>query len=57
MLPANHWTEHRILNGGVRGRTEGAEGVCSLIGGTTISNNQNPPELPGTKLPTKEYIE
>jgi hypothetical protein len=25
MLTANHWTEHRDPNGGVRGRSEGAE--------------------------------
>jgi hypothetical protein len=30
-------------NGGVRGRTEGAEGVCNPIGRTTISTNQTPP--------------
>jgi hypothetical protein len=34
---------------------EKAEGVCSPIGRTTISTNQTPPELPGTKPPTKEY--
>jgi len=28
MLAANHWTEHRDPNGGVRERTEGAEVVC-----------------------------
>jgi hypothetical protein len=27
-------------NGGVRGRNEGAEGVCNPIGRTTISTNQ-----------------
>jgi hypothetical protein len=35
--------------------TEGAEGVCNLIGKTTISTNHTPPELSGTKPPTKEY--
>jgi hypothetical protein len=40
MLAANHWTEHGVPNGGVRERTEVAEGVCSPIGGTTISTNQ-----------------
>jgi hypothetical protein len=35
MLAANHRTEHRDLNGGVRGRTEGAEGVCKSIGKTS----------------------
>jgi hypothetical protein len=31
--------EHGIPNGGVRRKTEGAEGVCDLIGGTTVSTN------------------
>jgi hypothetical protein len=55
MLEATHWTEHGVLNGGVRERTERAEGVCNSEGRTMISTNQIPPELPGTKLPTKEY--
>jgi hypothetical protein len=29
-----------LFNGGLRGRTEGAEGVCNPIGRTTISTNQ-----------------
>jgi hypothetical protein len=32
MLVANHSTDHGILNGGVRERTEGAEGVFNPIG-------------------------
>jgi hypothetical protein len=44
MLIANHWTElgvpNGVLKGGVRGRTEGAEGICNSIG-RTISTNQN----------------
>ena len=36
MLTANHQTDHRVTSGGVRGRTEGFEGVCNLIGRTTI---------------------
>jgi hypothetical protein len=28
--------EHKALNGGARESTQGAEGVCNLIGGTTI---------------------
>jgi hypothetical protein len=56
MFIANHWTEHGVLNGGVREKTEGAEGLCNLIGRTIISTNQTPPpELPGTKPPTKEH--
>jgi hypothetical protein len=33
MLKANLWTEHRDPNGGVRGRTEGAERAPSGING------------------------
>jgi hypothetical protein len=33
MLAANHQTEHRDPNGGVRGRTKGAEGVLYGING------------------------
>ena len=40
MLGANHQTEHREPNGGVKGRTEVAEGVCNPIG-RTISINQS----------------
>ena len=46
MLTGNNQTEHGDPDGGVRGRTEGAEGVC---------NQQEPPELPGIKPLTKEY--
>jgi hypothetical protein len=46
------WSEP---NGKIRAKTVGAEGICNLIGRTTISTNQTPPELPGTKPPTKEY--
>jgi hypothetical protein len=55
MLVANDWTEHRVLNGGVRERTEGAERVYSPIGRTTMLTIQTSPEFPGTKPPTKEY--
>ena len=49
MLSANHWTEHKVPNGGAREMTKGAEGICSLI----RTNNMNqlvPPEHPGTKV-------
>jgi hypothetical protein len=36
MLAVNHWTEHKVPKGVARERTEGAEGVCSPIGGITI---------------------
>jgi hypothetical protein len=55
VLTANHWTEHRVP-GGIREQTEGAKGVCNIIG---MNNNISPPHLPpeqaGTKPPTKEY--
>ena len=38
LLTASHWAEHGDLNGGVRRRTEGAEGIYNPIGRTTISN-------------------
>jgi hypothetical protein len=31
MLATKHWTEYRDPNGGVRERTEGAEGICNPI--------------------------
>jgi hypothetical protein len=31
ILTANHWTELVDPNGGVRGRTEAAEGDCNCI--------------------------
>jgi hypothetical protein len=40
MLATNLWTEHWVPNGGVRERTIGTEGVCSLIQGTIVSTNQ-----------------
>jgi hypothetical protein len=55
MLTANHWTEHRVPNRGVRERTEGMEGDCNPTGRTAISTNQSPQELQGTKPSTKEY--
>jgi len=42
MVVASHWTEHGDHNGGVRERTDGVEGVFSLIGRTTISTSQTP---------------
>jgi hypothetical protein len=37
----------QVPNGGVRERTEGAEGVCNPIGGTIISTNQTPLSFQG----------
>ena len=42
MLTAIHLTEHWVSNGGARERRQGAEVVCSCIGGTTIWTNQYP---------------
>jgi hypothetical protein len=45
MLAANHLTDNGIPNGGVRKRTEGAEGVCNPIGRIAISTNQRSQSL------------
>ena len=42
MLIDNPCIERWLLNEGVRGTTEGAEGVCNSIGRTTTSTNQYP---------------
>ena len=47
ILAANHGTKQGVPNGGVRERMVGAEGVCSLIGGTTIWTNQYPQSSQG----------
>jgi hypothetical protein len=39
IIAADHKTDHGNPNGGVKGRTEGAEGVCIPIARTTISTN------------------
>ena len=53
-LAANRWTEFRIPDGRVEEGTEGTEGVCSPMEGTTVSTDQpRPPELPETVSPTK----
>jgi hypothetical protein len=49
MLTATHWTENRVLNEGAREKTQGAEGVCSPIGGTAIWTNQYPQNSQGLK--------
>jgi hypothetical protein len=47
VLAAKHWTEHRVPNGRVRERTEGAEGVCYSIERTTTSINKTPQSSQG----------
>jgi hypothetical protein len=36
MLTVIYWMEHRATNGGIRESTQGVEGVCNPIDGTTI---------------------
>jgi hypothetical protein len=58
MLPTYHGTEHGISNGGVRERTEGAEGVCYPIGRTTISTNLIPQHSQGLNhQPKSTHVE
>jgi hypothetical protein len=38
----NHWTELGVPDGRVGEGTEGADGVCSPVGGATVSTNQTP---------------
>jgi hypothetical protein len=45
MLTFSYWIDHRAPNGGAREYTQGAKGICNLIGGTTILTNQYPLEL------------
>jgi len=52
MLAVNHQTEYRNPKGGVRKRTEGAEGVCNPIG-RTISTNQTPQSSQGLNYQPK----
>ena len=41
-LTVTYWMEHRAPRGGARESTQGAEGVCSPIGGILIWTNQYP---------------
>jgi hypothetical protein len=54
MLAPGHLTEHGDPNGGVRGKTEGAEGVFNVIGRTTISNNHHL-RVPKSSIFKQEY--
>jgi hypothetical protein len=55
MYTAKYWTEHGESEGEIMARTVGVEGVCNLIGRTTISTNHSPTKLPVTKPPTKGH--
>jgi hypothetical protein len=43
MLTVIYWMEHRSPNESSRESTQGAKGVCNLIGGTKIWTNQHSP--------------
>ena len=45
MLTVIYRMEHRAPNGGARESTQGSEGVCNSIDGTTIWTNQYPQSL------------
>jgi hypothetical protein len=54
MPTANHQTKHRDSNEGVRGGTEGAEGVRKPHRKNNNRNQLNTIDLPQTKPPTKK---
>jgi hypothetical protein len=56
MLAANNCTDCEVPNGGVRERTEGAEGICNPIGRTKISTNQNPQSSQGQSHQPRAYM-
>ena len=58
MLTANHQTEHRDPNGGVRRRTEELKGFAIPRRNNNINQPEppTPQELPGTKPSTKEAM-
>ena len=55
MLTAKHWTEHGVPDGGAGEGTEGAEGVCSPMGGrqASVSTGQTPWSSRGLDHQTK----
>jgi hypothetical protein len=56
MFLANHFSEYGLLNEGVGERTEGAGGVATHRKNKNISH-PCPPDLPGTKPPTRVHME
>jgi hypothetical protein len=55
MLTVICWMEHRAPNGGARESTQGAEGVCSPIGRTTIWTNQYPGALDSSCICSRRW--
>jgi hypothetical protein len=55
MLAPNHWTECRVLDGGVGEGTVGAEGICNRMEGAAVSTSQIPQNSRGTGPPTTEF--
>jgi len=54
MLPANHWTEHGNSKEGLGEGLKEMKGFATPQKNSTV-NQPDPPELPKTKPPTKEY--
>jgi hypothetical protein len=54
MLTAIYWTEHRVPNEGARESTQGAKGVWSSLGGTTIWTNWYPQSSLGLNCQSKK---
>ena len=48
MLVCNNWTEQVVPDAGSGERNDGAERVCSFMGGATVTIGQNPENLTGT---------
>jgi hypothetical protein len=66
MLATNHWTKHRDPNGGVRERTEEAEGAYNPIGRTILTKqtlqstqelNHQPKNIEGPMAPAPYVAE
>jgi hypothetical protein len=53
MYTAIQWMEHRVPNGGALEMTQGAEGSCSSIEGTTKWTNQYPQSSQGLNYQAK----
>lgn len=49
------FSQHVVLNGGIRERTEGAKGDFEPHKKNNNINQPHTPDIPGTKPPTNEY--